>query len=191
MRRSLLVLSAAATAIFLPLMVLVWWNPLNLRHSGVLIPFLTGLAAVSAAAVLALAVRHRAAIVGGVALGLAGVLFAGGLALLAAMFDTRARDVTRVPSPDGRYELVVVEGDALMAIDLVYDVRLRTGHGLLSREVTVWQGYEDGPGPKAVRFVGPRTVEVVTDDGCRYRSIFARWTLRLNPQHSDPPGRAC
>ena len=99
------------------------------------------------------------------------------------IFNDLGHDIRDVRGPDGRYELVVVDGGSFN-IDPTYAVRIRTGPGPLSRETTVWQGYEEGPAPTEVRFIGPRTVEVVTEERT-YRSTFDGFTLRPSPKHVE------
>lgn len=190
-RRGAIAVAAVTTALLVPLIVLVWWNPLNLRHGDVLVEPLAGLAVVAGAAALILAVPRRAVQISVAVLGVLLLLLVGAVAWLSAVFDDPGREVSRVQGPDGRYELVVVQVAPFVTIDPYEEVRLRSRHGPLSREVLVWTAHEDGPEVRTARFVGPRTVEVVTTHGCQYRSTFDARTLRLTPKIPDPPGTAC
>ncbi|WP_433020779.1 hypothetical protein [Kribbella sp. CA-294648] len=177
-RGRVIVVLAVIVAILVPVCVLTWWDPFNLRYQGFLAAASTGLVAVAAAAAAVLAWRRRSIRITAVALGSVGVLFAAGTAWLSAEFSPRP-DGDRVASPDGRHELVSVRGV------MGPEVRLRRDRGLLSQETVVW--YDDGSSPNGLdsgtvvptfRFVDAHSVEV-TADGCSHRSTFNTRTLLL------------
>lgn len=177
-RGRVIVVLAVIVTILVPVCVLTWWDPFNLRYQGFLSAASTGLVAVFAAVAAVLAWRRRAIRIAAVVLGSVGVLFAAGTAWLSAELSPRSPD-DRVASPDGRYELVSVRGVTGP------EVRLRRDRGLLSQETAVW--YDDGSSPNGLdsgtvvptfRFVDAHSVEVIAD-GCSHRSTFSTRTLLL------------
>ncbi len=156
----------------------------NLQYEA---PFLVALIAATillAAMAIGLAVRSRPLRIAVLSLG--GVLclvWTGGMLWAAFAFAPNGTVYSRTSSPDGRYQLLVVEGEGFAAIDPIYAVHVRVDRGPLSQQALVWQGLEEGPVPTTLRFTGPRAVEVITDNGCHYRSTFDALTLRPTPVH--------
>ncbi|MFI0351779.1 hypothetical protein [Actinomadura sp. 9N407] len=89
----------------------------------------------------------------------------------------------RVSSPGGRYELLVIDGAGFVSIDREIDVRIRAANKMFVQESLVWDGLEEGKAPETVRFSGAHAIEIVADDGCRYRSTFDPDTLAVRPVH--------
>lgn len=87
-------------------------------------------------------------------------LFAPGETLLA-----------RTPSPDGRYELRLVES---ADIDAEWTLRLRSRRGLLSRQRTIWTGRDS----TEFAFTGAHTVEGIVDGVPR--------TIAFDPDSLEP-----
>lgn len=91
-----------------------------------------------------------------------------------------ARRVTAISS-DGRYEVLVVQIDTSSnARESGNDVYLRSRRGS-AREIRVFEGSTGAEGEafvETVSFIGPHTIEIITDDGCRYRTDFDPRTLR-------------
>jgi hypothetical protein len=113
----------------------------------------------------------------------AALLLGSYLWMFAVLFERGGWVEQRVTAADGQHELLVVQGAGFMAIDPESDVYLRAGKGWRAQEALVWGGKEDGSVPKTVRFAGRNTIEIVADDGCRYRSRFDRSTLKVRPVH--------
>jgi hypothetical protein len=89
-----------------------------------------------------------------------------------------------VPGPPAsRLRLAVVEAETFATDGQAYSVRLRAGSGPLTQDSPVWVGLGDGARPATVRFADERTVEVVTGDGCGYRSTVDPVTLTVDPVH--------
>ncbi len=190
-QRALLVLATIMTITF-HAYVVARWDPLQFRHNGAIKLYLLTVLVVAGAALLPLAIPRRVAAVAGVALAALGLAFlAGGLWLVGDLGDDHASVYSRVSGPDSRYELVLMTVAPFPVIDPYAEVRLRAGQGPLAQETVAWRSHEDGPGVKSVRFVGPRTVEVIAEDGCRYRSTFDGLTLRLDHRHSATYGKGC
>lgn len=116
------------------------------------------------------------------------VLVGGGIAILgwvlvvglSSQVVRENQVVSEVAKGDQR--LLVVEG-ASIAIDPIYAVVLRSGHGPFEQESLVFQGLEEMPQPAEVRFVDASTVEVQMGSGCRYRSGVELGTLAVEPVH--------
>lgn len=185
-----LAVSAVATSVFVPLMLFAYGNPFNFRYTAAAIAPLTALSALAAACFWAFMFGRRWANYVGLCIGVLGLLSAVHVHYLVKLLDDNGDDVRSVSGPDG-YELVVVGGAGLFAIDPVYDVRIRKGNGLLTQETVVWAGVEEGAAPETVRFIDSRTVEVILDNGCRYRSTFNRLTLQPHPKHVEDYEPSC
>ena len=115
-----------------------------------------------------------------VVLGVLAVVGWAGLAIVAVGF-IRSNDEIRSVADGGR-RLVVLQRTPL-SDDVVYAVVLRSGGGPFEQESVVYQGLQGSRPPADLRFVNADTVEVVTGDGCDYRSAVQAVTLDVDPVH--------
>lgn len=85
----------------------------------------------------------------------------------------------RVRSPDGRFEVVTYDWQAMIDPGWNLAVERVDGDG---RE-WFWRGTES-PAPAEVRFTGPTSIEVVDDHG-------GVWTVEFDPETLEPSERYC
>lgn len=157
-------------------------NPLHLRYFPSIFVALVAVATISAT-VTALLIPVNWPLRVAVA-GTCGVIGAACTAILgyaAIAGSSPGRVNMRGASADGRYTLESVQGRNFLSIDPQYDVLLVSGNGVLVRESLVWRGVEEGAAPASLRFSGPDEIELITDDGCRYRSRFDGALMTVNP----------
>lgn len=95
-------------------------------------------------------------------LGAAAVAFAG---WLATAFQSDLTVESRQPSPGASLELVVLSGSATFAPDPVWELRVRTHQGLLSREYDLGCVNADVLALNSIDWIGPRTVRVTLSGG--------------------------
>jgi hypothetical protein len=157
------------------------WPP-GLRAAPLAVAIVAGVVALW----LLVRCRWQRILVGGLGsvllLGVAGITWLAGIG---AYHVTGV--VARTPGPDGAVALVTQTGFGALQIDPSHRVVLERRRGALSQQVLVWEGPEEGDGPRVVRFTGPRDIEVVSADRCIYRSAFDTITLqpeRVYRQHA-------
>ena len=95
-------------------------------------------------------------------LGAAAVAFAG---WFATAVQSELRLESRQESPDGAMELVVFSGSATFAPDPVWELRVRTAAGLLSREYDLGCVNGDMVALNGIGWAGPRTIRAVLSNG--------------------------
>ncbi|MGW0163330.1 hypothetical protein ACWDUN_28815 [Mycobacterium sp. NPDC003323] len=120
---------------------------------------------VALAAACVLGLRKRALRWGGAllcALGAAAVAFAG---WFATTFQSELSVQSRQDAPGGGMELVVFTGSATFAPDPIWELRIRTDAGLLSREYDLGCVNADVVSLNGIGWVGPRVIRVVLSNG--------------------------
>ncbi|WP_241473396.1 hypothetical protein [Mycolicibacterium neoaurum] len=95
-------------------------------------------------------------------LGAGAVAFAG---WFATAFQSDLTVDSRQAAPTGGMELVVLRGNALMAPDPVWELRVRTDAGLLSREYDLGCVNADMVSLKGIGWAGPGVIRAVLSDG--------------------------
>lgn len=95
-------------------------------------------------------------------LGAAGIGFTG---WFASVFQTDLATESRLESADGTLELVVYSGSAFVAPDPVWELRLHTRQGLLSREYDLGCVNADVLSLNGIEWTGPQTLRVTLSSG--------------------------
>ncbi len=96
------------------------------------------------------------------ALGAGAVAFAG---WFATTFQSDLTVQSRQDSPAGGLELVVLAGSATFAPDPIWELRVRTDAGLLSREYDLGCVNADVVALNGIGWAGPRTIRAVLSNG--------------------------
>lgn len=101
----------------------------------------------------------------GVAVCVLGAAAIGFTGWLASVFQTDLATESRLKSADGALELVVYSGSAVVAPDPVWELRVHTRDGLLSREYDLGCVNGDVLSLNGIQWTGLRTLRVMLSSG--------------------------